>query len=176
MSMTENMARVERMALRGLDVDQIMALGLPLSQRTVAAIVDIAHAATKSEREAREAAEAERIAEQRRLRAEAVSHYRIIEVKLKGVRLSIGSIIADTAAKHGLTATDLVGRSRALHTIIPARQEAMYLCAHDTPYGLPEIGKAFKRDHTTVLHGIRKHCERTGIPLPRGMQPEGARS
>lgn len=173
MSMTENMARVERMALRGLDVDQIMALGLPLSQRTVAAIVDIAHAATRSEREAREAAEAERLAEQRRLRAEAVEHYRIIEVRLEGVRRSIATIIRETAAKHGLTATDLVGRSRA-RTIMPARQEAMYLCTHDTPYGLPEIGKTFNRDHTTVLHGVRMHAERNGLPLPRGMRPEGA--
>jgi chromosomal replication initiator protein len=174
MSMTQNMVRVERMALRGLSVDQILAAGIPLPPRTVASIVDLAQAAVEAEREAKEAAEAERAAEVSRRRAAAVASYRVIEVRLDGVRNSIASIIRATAAKHGLTTTDLVGRSRALHTVIPARQEAMYLCANDTPYGMPEIGKAFDRDHTTVLHGIRKHCERNGLPLPRGMQPEGA--
>lgn len=38
-----------------------------------------------------------------------------------------------------------------------ARQVAMYLCREHTPRSLPEIGRLFGgRDHTTVLHGIRK--------------------
>jgi chromosomal replication initiator protein len=35
------------------------------------------------------------------------------------------------------------------------RQVAMYLTRELTPLSTPEIGKAFARDHTTVLHAIR---------------------
>jgi len=170
MSMTENMARVERMALRGLNVDQIMALGLPLSPRTVASIVSVTRATAK----AAPTQEATPEPEPALTKEEVLARYRIIDVRLGGVRRSIARIIRDTADKYGLSSVDLVGRSRSGLTIIPARQEAMYLCAKDTPYGMKDIGKAFNRDHTTVLHGIRRHCERNGIPLPRGMKPEGA--
>lgn len=36
------------------------------------------------------------------------------------------------------------------------RQVAMYLVRKLTDYSLPEIGKVFSRDHTTVLHSINK--------------------
>ena len=36
------------------------------------------------------------------------------------------------------------------------RQVAMYLVREMTDYSLPEIGKVFSRDHTTVLHSINK--------------------
>jgi hypothetical protein len=169
MSMTENMARVERMALRGVSIDQILALGLPLSPKTVASIVNITKAAKPAPAE-----EPTPEPDAALTQAEMLARYRIIDVRLGGVRRSIAHIIRDTAAKYGVSAADIVGRSRERSVLIPARQEAMYFCAKDTPYGMPEIGKAFNRDHTTVLHGIRKHCERTGIPLPRGMRPEGA--
>jgi chromosomal replication initiation ATPase DnaA len=33
---------------------------------------------------------------------------------------------------------------------------------------LPQIGRRLGgRDHTTVLHGIRRHCELNGLPYPR---------
>ena len=37
-----------------------------------------------------------------------------------------------------------------------ARQVAMYLIRHLTNLSLPEIGREFGRDHTTVIHSIRK--------------------
>lgn len=37
-----------------------------------------------------------------------------------------------------------------------ARQIAMYLIRNLTQYSLPDIGKEFGRDHTTVIHSIRK--------------------
>ena len=37
-----------------------------------------------------------------------------------------------------------------------ARQGAMYLIRHLTNLSLPEIGREFGRDHTTVIHSIRK--------------------
>ncbi|MCI6831629.1 MAG: chromosomal replication initiator protein DnaA [Butyricicoccus sp.] len=45
------------------------------------------------------------------------------------------------------------GRSRDM---VQPRQVAMYLVRKLTDYSLPEIGKVFSRDHTTVLHSINK--------------------
>lgn len=45
------------------------------------------------------------------------------------------------------------GRSARIARI---RQIAYYLCRTFTTRSLPEIGRAFHRDHTTILHGVRK--------------------
>ena len=37
-----------------------------------------------------------------------------------------------------------------------ARQVAMYLCRKYTDDSLSDIGKAFNRDHSTVMHSIKK--------------------
>ena len=47
--------------------------------------------------------------------------------------------------------------SRRTRTIVRPRQIAMYLAKMLTPRSLPEIGRRFGgRDHTTVLHAVRK--------------------
>ena len=51
-----------------------------------------------------------------------------------------------------------------------ARQIAMYLSKLLTPRSLPEIGRRFGgRDHTTVLHAVRKI---TGLVTPAGTLSE----
>lgn len=46
---------------------------------------------------------------------------------------------------------------RRLSTATRARQVAIYLCKRLTTHSLPEIGRRFGgRDHTTILHSIRK--------------------
>jgi chromosomal replication initiator protein len=52
--------------------------------------------------------------------------------------------------------SDLIGPKR-LRTIARPRQVAMYLSKQLTPRSLPEIGRRFGgRDHTTIMHGVRK--------------------
>ena len=47
--------------------------------------------------------------------------------------------------------------ARRTHDVVKPRQVAMYLCKMLTPRSLPEIGRRFgNRDHTTVLHAVRK--------------------
>lgn len=47
--------------------------------------------------------------------------------------------------------------NRRTRKIVRPRQVAMYLSKHLTPRSLPEIGRRFGgRDHTTVLHAVRK--------------------
>lgn len=41
-----------------------------------------------------------------------------------------------------------------------ARMIAVYLACEKTDHSLPEIGRMFHRDHTTILHGRRKIAKR----------------
>lgn len=74
---------------------------------------------------------------------------------------AIGSeIIARVAAWHGFAYSDIVGPGRTA-TLVLARQDAMVavdlaLKARGTTLSLPALGRIFKRDHTTVLHSLRK--------------------
>jgi len=60
-------------------------------------------------------------------------------------------------ARHfNVSKTELLSNRRT-RTIVKPRQIAMYLAKVMTPRSLPEIGRRFGgRDHTTVLHAVRK--------------------
>jgi hypothetical protein len=69
-------------------------------------------------------------------------------------------IALEVAAKHRLLLVDLlsVRRNRAL---VEARHEAMYRMKTETSMSFPEIGRRLGgRDHTTVMHGVRRHMVR----------------
>ncbi|MEL7029884.1 MAG: helix-turn-helix domain-containing protein, partial [Pseudomonadota bacterium] len=71
-------------------------------------------------------------------------------------RLSIEDIQQNVAAYYKLKVSDLLSARRS-RVVARPRQVAMYLCKTLTPASLPEIGRQFgKRDHTTVLHAVRK--------------------
>lgn len=56
----------------------------------------------------------------------------------------------------GITMLDLNSARRTRSLTVP-RQIGFYLCKHMTSRSLPEIGRRFgDKDHTTVLHGVRK--------------------
>lgn len=72
------------------------------------------------------------------------------------VTVSIHTIQAVVADFYKIKLSDLQGKRRLASLVIP-RQVAMYLIKEMTQKSLPHIGEAFdKRDHTTVLHAIRK--------------------
>jgi chromosomal replication initiator protein len=54
-----------------------------------------------------------------------------------------------------VTEGDIDRRTRAVR-MARIRQIAFYLCRTHTTCSLPEIGRVFGRDHTTVLHGARR--------------------
>ncbi len=65
------------------------------------------------------------------------------------------SIISATAKCYGLETADILSTSRTKEIAL-ARQVAMYIVRYMTKLSLPEIGKIFDRDHTTVIHSIEK--------------------
>jgi chromosomal replication initiator protein len=64
-------------------------------------------------------------------------------------------ILSETAAYFQLTRADLIGKSRS-RPLTNARHVAMYLVRECTGLSLLKIGELFERDHTTVMHGLKK--------------------
>ena len=65
------------------------------------------------------------------------------------------SIREAVARRLGLDPAQLAGASRT-PAMVRGRHIAMYLCRELTSLSLPRIGACFDRDHSTVLHAIRK--------------------
>lgn len=71
-------------------------------------------------------------------------------------RVPVRDIIAHIAALHCLKPGDLTG-PRRMKNIVEARHEAVRVVADLRPdLSLPQIGRAFNKDHTTILHALRK--------------------
>ena len=71
-------------------------------------------------------------------------------------RVRIEDILKFVSRHYNVTRTDILS-ARRTRSIVRPRQIAMYLAKTMTPRSLPEIGRRFGgRDHTTVLHAVRK--------------------
>lgn len=72
------------------------------------------------------------------------------------LEITSGLIMAQTAHYFSIPLEDLTAADRT-RVLVSARQIAMYLCRELTDLSLPKIGELFGgRDHTTVMHAIRK--------------------
>lgn len=70
--------------------------------------------------------------------------------------LTIRDIIKVIAEHHGLRYGDIVGHRRQKH-IIAVRDKCIRAAADARPdLSLPSIGRIFNRDHTTIMHSLRK--------------------
>ena len=71
-------------------------------------------------------------------------------------RVTIEEIQKRVAEHYSIRLADMHSPRRARAVARP-RQVAMYLAKHLTSRSLPEIGRKFGgRDHTTVMHAVRK--------------------
>ena len=82
---------------------------------------------------------------------------------------SMQEILDDIVEAYGVSRKDITGRSCFQEHVKP-RHHAMWLMsmqekADGSPrYSLPQIAKALNRkDHTSVIHGIKRHAERSGL-------------
>jgi len=71
-------------------------------------------------------------------------------------KISIEEIQRHVSEHFNIRLSDMIGPKRVRSFARP-RQVAMYLCKQMTSRSLPEIGRRFGgRDHTTVMHGVRR--------------------
>jgi len=71
-------------------------------------------------------------------------------------KISVEEIQRTVSEHYNIRLSDMLGPKR-LRSFARPRQVAMYLCKQFTSRSLPEIGRRFGgRDHTTVMHGVRR--------------------
>ncbi|WP_063503792.1 chromosomal replication initiator protein DnaA [Wohlfahrtiimonas chitiniclastica] len=76
-------------------------------------------------------------------------------MEIQSRQITLTNIQKVVTTYYGLKTADLMGKSRAANIAKP-RQLAMYVARLLTQHSLPEIGRAFERDHSTVMHACRK--------------------
>lgn len=71
-------------------------------------------------------------------------------------KIPVIDLIRSVAQKHGVSVAAIKGRARE-QSIVAIRHEAIGLTYKLRPdLSLPQIGRVFNRDHTTVLFAVRK--------------------
>jgi chromosomal replication initiator protein len=100
----------------------------------------------------------------RKLSVEEIEDLRYAEqARERASRVRMARIIALVATARGVTPDEIRG-DRRMQCIVRPRHEAMYL-ARCAGWTYPEIGRAFGgRDHSTVIHGVRKHARLNALP------------
>ena len=73
--------------------------------------------------------------------------------------ISPAKVLELVASQQGVSVQDLIGQNRSAKVALP-RQMAMYILREFNEISLPQIGELLGgRDHTTVMHGIKKVSE-----------------
>lgn len=86
-------------------------------------------------------------------------------VDIPGRPHTIAEIMALVAQAYGVTREELRGPSRQRRIVRP-RQIGMYLCRRYTDSSFNEIGRAFDRDHTSVMYAVET-VERRIVEKPQ---------
>ena len=64
-------------------------------------------------------------------------------------------ILHAVAKKHDVSAKEIMSNSRR-RTVVTARFEVFYRLRIDLAMSYPKIGRVFRKDHSTILHGVNK--------------------
>jgi Bacterial dnaA protein helix-turn-helix len=76
-------------------------------------------------------------------------------LSLMGNKIKVEDIYRCVAKYYDISVNDLLSERREKGTIL-ARHISMYLAKKLTLSSLPTIGRMFNRDHTTIIHSVRK--------------------
>lgn len=87
------------------------------------------------------------------LASETVRYYSTSEAET--VKVGVETIIEVVAEYFKIAVGDLLGKKRNKEIVMP-RQVAMYLAREMGNMSYPDIGRAFDRDYTTVIHSYEK--------------------
>lgn len=80
-------------------------------------------------------------------------------IEVAPTKMTRKEIIEAVARRHDMTPDELCGPQRS-QRYARARWEAMWWMRQQGRWSLPQIGQALgKRDHTTVMHGLRRYEE-----------------
>jgi chromosomal replication initiation ATPase DnaA len=132
-------------------------------QDRLRAIRDEAIRVSELKEKAREEAERERFAAILALSREALALRDAAKVRATVTYPSVRKIIFAVAKAFGVAPIDVMSHRRTYDVVLP-RQVAMYLAKTTTLRSLPDIGRQFGgKDHSTILHGVRKIAARMAV-------------
>lgn len=77
----------------------------------------------------------------------------------KGMSQKIYAIVAGVAKKHGVTVALIMGEARDKRVIL-ARHEVWWRVWRTSGLSYPRMGAMFRRDHTTIMHGVKRYEQR----------------
>lgn len=69
--------------------------------------------------------------------------------------VTVDDIVAEASRYYGVDSTAIKGKSRT-HSVVTARNVVMYLASVIVGKSSQELGTAFNRDHSTVLHSVKQ--------------------
>ncbi len=87
------------------------------------------------------------------LASETVRYYSTAEAE--PIKVEVDTIIQVVSDHYKLAISDILGKKRNKEIVTP-RQVAMYLAREMAQMSYPDIGRAFGRDYTTVIHSYEK--------------------
>ncbi len=87
------------------------------------------------------------------LASETVRYYSTIEAE--PIKVEVQTIIDVVCEHYAMSVVDILGKKRNREIVAP-RQIAMYLAREMANMSYPDIGRAFGRDYTTVIHSYEK--------------------
>jgi chromosomal replication initiation ATPase DnaA len=68
-------------------------------------------------------------------------------------------IVSEVAAEHFVFQHEILSVERLRDDVAFARFHAWHRLRTEHNYTLPRIARMFKRDHTTIMHGLRRYAE-----------------
>ena len=83
---------------------------------------------------------------------------------------TVRQIIKEVADKHGVSVGDILSARRP-RRIANARREAMYRACTETGLSCSGIGRAFNKDHSTVIYALAQYRKGKHVVGYRGDQP-----
>lgn len=93
-------------------------------------------------------------AAQKALSAQAISYYRVLDIR--DSKTPVRSLIERVGTFHGVSFDTIVGPRRDRKSVA-ARFDAIKAVHEARPdLSLPQIGRHFNRDHTTIINALRK--------------------
>lgn len=69
---------------------------------------------------------------------------------------TIRSIMHEVCDEYGITLAEMLGPRRSRYIVWP-RQEAYWRAARETGASLLTLAREFRRDHTSIMHGMRQY-------------------
>lgn len=79
-----------------------------------------------------------------------------LSLPVRDERPLVVDIIRTTARRARLRPTDITGHGRSRH-LVDARHAAIFVARQLRPdLSLPQLGRQFQRDHSTIIHAMRR--------------------